>query len=86
MDENAHKNFHFLSHNFLNNCLISKIQSSAESAGLSTSDNPSISLIRTNSREQTGADYWKFTVLIYVYSQNSSTVSFNFCSIKGSFE
>ena len=50
------------SHNFLNNGLISKIQSSAESAGLSASDYPHVSLIRTKAREQTGADYWKFTV------------------------
>ena len=62
MDENAYQNFDILSHNFLNNGLISKIQSSAESARLSTSDNPHVSLIRTNTRGQTGADYWKFTV------------------------
>ena len=57
---------YLICHNFLNNGLILKIQSSTESAKpalLGQSDNLQVSLIRTNCWGQTGADFWKFTVL-----------------------
>ena len=58
-----------IGYNFLNNGLIQKIQSSTESAKLALlrqSDNPQVSLIRTKCWGQKGADYWKFTVLIFL--------------------